>query len=130
MVDLFWEESEGRFYDTGRDHEELVLRPRDYTDNATPCGSSMAADVLLRLAVVTGDAEYERRAVTSLRSVRELMSRFPTGAGHWLGALDFYLSTPKEIAIVGSRRARGDERAAVRGRQALPAQPGAGRLGR
>ena len=104
MVDLFWEESEGRFYDTGRDHEELVLRPRDYTDNATPCGSSMAADVLLRLAVVTGDAEYERRAVTSLRSVRELMSRFPTGAGHWLGALDFYLSTPKEIAIVGSAR--------------------------
>ena len=101
MVDLFWEESEGRFYDTGRDHEELVLRPRDYTDNATPCGSSMAADVLLRLAVVTGDSELQRRAVTSLRSVRELMSRFPTGAGHWLGALDFYLSTPKEIAIVG-----------------------------
>ena len=101
MVDLFWEESEGRFYDTGRDHEELVLRPRDYTDNATPCGSSMAADVLLRLAVITGDSEHERRAVTSLRSVRELMSRFPTGAGHWLGALDFYLSTPKEIAIVG-----------------------------
>ena len=101
MVDLFWEESEGRFYDTGRDHEELVLRPRDYTDNATPCGSSMAADVLLRLAVITGDSEHHRRAVTSLRSVRELMSRFPTGAGHWLGALDFYLSTPKEIAIVG-----------------------------
>ena len=101
MVDLFWEESEGCFYDTGRDHEELVLRPRDYTDNATPCGSSMAADVLLRLAVVTGDSEHQRRAVTSLRSVRELMSRFPTGAGHWLGALDFYLSTPKEIAIVG-----------------------------
>ena len=101
MVDLFWEESEGRFYDTGRDHEELVLRPRDYTDNATPCGSSMAADVLLRLAVVTGDSEHQRRAVMSLRSVRELMSRFPTGAGHWLGALDFYLSTPKEIAIVG-----------------------------
>ncbi len=101
MVDLFWEESEGRFYDTGRDHEELVLRPRDYTDNATPCGSSMAADVLLRLAVIAGDSEHQRRAVTSLRSVRELMSRFPTGAGHWLGALDFYLSTPKEIAIVG-----------------------------
>ena len=109
MVDLFWEESEGRFYDTGRDHEELVLRPRDYTDNATPCGSSMAADVLLRLAVVTGDSEHQRRAVTSLRSVRELMSRFPTGAGHWLGALDFYLSTPKEIAIVGGAGEAGTD---------------------
>ncbi|MDA1348974.1 MAG: thioredoxin domain-containing protein [Chloroflexi bacterium] len=101
MVDLFWDDSTSQFYDTGRDHEELLVRPRDYTDNAIPSGSSMAADVLLRLAVVTGDSEFERRAVKSLRSVRELMARFPTGAGHWLSALDFYLSTPKEVAIIG-----------------------------
>ena len=101
MVDLFWDDSQNQFYDTGRDHEELLVRPRDYADNAIPSGSSMAVHVLLRLAVVTGDSELERRAVTSLRSVRELMARFPTGAGHWLGALDFYLSMPKEVAIIG-----------------------------
>ena len=39
--------------------------------------------------------------MTALRSARELMARFPTAAGHWLCALDFYLSTPKEIAILG-----------------------------
>ena len=103
MVDLFWDEPSGQFYDTGRDHEELVIRPRDITDNAIPSGSSMAADVLLRLSVITGDPEYERRALTALRSARELMARFPTGAGHWLCALDFYLSPTKEIAIVGDR---------------------------
>ena len=101
MVDLFWDESSGRLYDTGRDHEQLIIRPRDVMDNAVPSGSSMAADVLLRLAVITGDSEFERRGVTALRSVRELMTRFPTGAGHWLSALDFYLSSPKEIAIIG-----------------------------
>ena len=103
MVDLFWDEPSGQFYDTGRDHEELVIRPRDIADNAIPSGSSMAADVLLRLSVITGDPEYERRAMTALRSARELMARFPTGAGHWLCALDFYLSPAKEIAIVGDR---------------------------
>ena len=103
MVELFWDETSGQFFDTGLDHEELVLRPRDISDNATPSGSSMAAEVLLRLAVVTGDVEYERRAVTALRSVQELMARFPTGAGHWLCALDLYLSRAKEIAIVGNR---------------------------
>jgi len=101
MVDLFWDDSQSQFYDTGRDHEELLVRPRDYTDNAIPSGSSMATDVLLRLAVITGDSELERRAVASLRSVRELMTRFPTGAGRWLSGLDFYLSTPKELAIIG-----------------------------
>ena len=61
----------------------------------------MATDVLLRLAVITGDSDYHQKAVTALRSVRELMSRYPTGAGHWLSALDFYLSTVREIAIIG-----------------------------
>ena len=29
------------------------------------------------------------------------MSQYPMGAGHWLSALDFYLATVKEIAIIG-----------------------------
>ncbi len=101
MVDLFWDEPAGQFYDTGIDHEELVVRPRDIQDNATPSGSAMAADVLLRLGVVTGDGDLERRAVTSMRSTITLMSQYPMGAGHWLSALDFYLATVKEIAIIG-----------------------------
>ena len=103
MVSLFWDAPSGQFYDTGTDHEELVLRPRDVQDNAIPSGSSMAATVLLKLAVVTGDGDLDRRAVEALRGVRELMERFPTGAGQWLCALDFYLSSPKEIAIVGEQ---------------------------
>ena len=105
MVDLFWDDAAGQFYDTGTDHEELVVRPRDMTDNAIPSGSSMAAGVLLRLAVVSGDGDLERRAIVALRSTKSLMERFPTGAGHWLCALDFYLSPPKEIAVVGDRTA-------------------------
>ena len=101
MIDLFWEQAENGFYDTGRDHEDLVVRPRDVFDNATPCGSSVAVDMLLRLSVFTGDGEYSRRASTALRAMRQYLIRAPNGMGHWLCALDFYLSTPKEIAIVG-----------------------------
>ena len=103
MVELFWDAATGQFFDTGHDHEQLVVRPKDLTDNAIPCGSSMAVDALLRLAVITGDGDTERRASMALRSVRQLMITFPTAAGHWLGALDFYLSRPKEIVIVGGR---------------------------
>ena len=103
MVELFWDELSEQFYDTGEDHEELVVRPRDVSDNAIPSGSSMATDVLLRLAIIAGEPEMERRASAAMRSAREMMARFPTGAGHWLCALDFYLSRPKEIVIVGER---------------------------
>ena len=103
MIDLFWDEPQGVFFDTGRDHEQLVVRPRDIFDNATPCGGSAAALALLRLAAFTGNVDFHRRAVSSLRSVREFLARMPAGFANWLCALDFYLSTPKEIVVIGSR---------------------------
>ena len=101
MIALFWDEAQGCFFDTGREHEELVVRPRDVFDNAQPCGGSVATDVLLRLSVVTGNEEYSAKAVSPLRSLAELMGRAPAGTGRWLAALDFYLGTPKEVAVIG-----------------------------
>ena len=101
MLDLFWDERESRFYDTGIDHETLIVRPRDITDNAMPSGGSAAADVLLRLGVLTDEPSYARTAAAALRSVQPYMERVPEGFGNWLGALDFHLSSPHEIAVVG-----------------------------
>ena len=98
-VDLFWDSLRGHFYDTGTDQESLIVRPRDVTDNALPSGHSMMADVLNRLSTVTGDADYGSMAAQSLRGVRGIMEQFPTGAGHWLCALDAYLSESKEAVI-------------------------------
>ena len=101
MIAQFWDEPQGCFYDTGRSHEELVVRPRDVFDNAQPCGGSVASDLLLRLSVVTGNEDYAAKAVAPLRSLAELMGRAPAGTGRWIAALDFYLSTPKEVAVIG-----------------------------
>ena len=101
MIQLFWDESEKAFYDTGTDHEALIVRPRDVFDNATPCGSSVAVDVLLHFSILTGDNEYASKASTALRSMHRYLAQAPQGMGHWLTALDFYLSTPKEVVIVG-----------------------------
>ena len=101
MIALFWDDQASGFYDTGIDHETLVVRPRDVFDNAQPCGGSVATDVLLRLAVVTGNDDYSAKGVTPLRALQQLLGRAPAATGHWLGALDFYVSLPKEIVIVG-----------------------------
>ena len=129
MVDLFWDELSGQFYDTGSDHEDLVVRPRDVTDNAIPSGSSMAADVLLKLAVIAGDQAFHRNATTAVRSTRELVTRFPTGAGHWACAIDFYLSTPKEVVVVGDEDGETQTLAYEVFRQWLPNKVLVGRLG-
>jgi uncharacterized protein YyaL (SSP411 family) len=100
MIDLFWDEKAQGFYDTGRDHEALITRPRHLFDNAMPSGTSVAADVLLRLGLLTGNQDYERRAVACLRAIAPAAVQVATSFGHLLCALDFYLSRPQELAII------------------------------
>ncbi len=102
MLDLFWSESDGVFYQTARDQSDLITRPIELFDNATPSGNSVATAVLLRLAHLLGEPDYGRYAVSVLQRVRDLMVRAPSAFGHMLGALDAYLATPQEIAIVGA----------------------------
>ncbi|MFN2493550.1 MAG: thioredoxin domain-containing protein [Pyrinomonadaceae bacterium] len=101
MVDEFWDAEEGGFFFTGRSHETLIVRSKDFFDNATPSGNSVAADVLLRIGLLTDNSDYQRRAATILRLTASSMRRYPSGFGRMLCASDFYLATPKEIALVG-----------------------------
>ena len=101
MIAQFWDENDGGFFFTSSDHEELITRTKDYFDNATPSGNSVAAAALLKLGVLTQQQDYTRRAVTILRALRPAMARYPSAFGYALCAMDFYLSEPKEIAIIG-----------------------------
>jgi uncharacterized protein len=102
MIAEFWDEDDGGFFFTGKSHEALIVRNKDYFDNATPSGNSVAAEVLLRLGLLTNNSDFTRRAVTVLRLIADTARRYPSGFGRALGALDFHLAQPKEIAIVGA----------------------------
>jgi|CXWL01.1.fsa_nt_gi uncharacterized protein YyaL (SSP411 family) len=103
MITEFWDGENGGFFFTSNDHEELIVRNKDFFDNATPSGNSVAADVLLKLAKLTGDNKYERFAVTTLRLAATQLRRHPQGFGRTLSTLEFHLGETKEIAIVGPR---------------------------
>ncbi len=103
MIEEFWDNEGGGFFFTGKSHEELIVRSKDYFDNATPSGNSVAAMVLLRLAALTGRENYRNLATAVLREVGDQTRRYPSGFGYALSAADFLLSTPKEVAIVGQR---------------------------
>jgi uncharacterized protein len=101
LIRLFHDPDRGGFFQTGADAEALVLRPKELYDNAVPSGNSAAADVLQRLAHLTGEPDYERAGVSALRLVRDAMAGAPIGFGHALSALDLYLDRVREVAIVG-----------------------------
>src|SRR6266513_665449 len=73
MLVAFWDDGQAAFFDTAVDHERLVVRPQDVTDNATPSGTSMAVDVLLRAGALLGQDSWLATARQTLEVVR---SRF------------------------------------------------------
>ena len=91
----------GGFFDTADDHEELVTRPKDPQDNATPAGGSMATRVLLRLAALTGDGRYAAAAERAIATVSTYLGRYPTGFSNWLSAAELAVGGIVELAIVG-----------------------------
>jgi uncharacterized protein len=104
MVDEFWDEQDGGFFFTGKSHENLIVRSKDYFDNATPSGNSVAASVLLRLAILTDNEGYKNLAVSVFQQVAGSAQKYPSGFGYALSAIDFLLSKPKEVAIVGTEQ--------------------------
>ena len=93
MNDLFWDEYEGGYFYTSRDHEELIARMKSVQDNAIPSGSSMAALALVRLAALTDDTDLRQRADRTLGSVAGSVQQFPAAFPQMLIAADLYLKT-------------------------------------
>ncbi len=101
MIALFADDQEGGFYDTAHNHEQLISRPRELLDNATPAGNSVAAEVLLWLAALTGEQHYRARAERYLLALAPVMAHQPSAFGHLLCGLDRWLSPSQEIVVVG-----------------------------
>ncbi len=98
----FSDQAHGGFYDTADDHEQLVVRPKDLQDNAIPSGNSMASRTLLYLAAYTGDNRYYQASIKAISALQQVLSQYPGGFAHWLGAMEFSLAEAKEIAVIGS----------------------------
>jgi uncharacterized protein YyaL (SSP411 family) len=89
------------FFDTPADGEQLLLRPKDLQDNATPCGNSLACDALLRLAAFTDRQDFREKAEPMLANIAGQALRYPTAFSRWLQAADLAMGPVRQIAIVG-----------------------------
>jgi uncharacterized protein YyaL (SSP411 family) len=108
MIEQFWDEEAGGFFFTSKDHETLITRTKDFYDNATPAGNSVAAHVLLRFSLLTGEESYRRKAEIILKLMKPAMVRAPGAFGHLLCALDLFLASPYEIALIGHSKPMTD----------------------
>ncbi len=104
QIERFSDGESGYFYFTSSDHEQLLVRQKEYLDNATPSGNSVSCLNLIRLAQFFDRTDYQDRAAEMLGTINQALGRFPLGLGYWLHALDFFVGPVDQIAIVGSPR--------------------------
>ncbi|HEY6220545.1 MAG TPA: hypothetical protein VIV65_10870, partial [Gemmatimonadaceae bacterium] len=101
MIEHFWDEATGTFYDTADDGEALIVRPHDLTDNAIPSGASLAIDLLARIGILTADDAMVNRARRVVDSVAEPMARHPLAFGHLMCVADMLMNGSIELALAG-----------------------------
>ena len=100
MIEKF-SDPNGGFFDTPNDGENLLFRPKDVQDNATPSGNALACEALLKLAAYTDDGKYRDIAEKALGLVTKFVMQYPLGFGRWLTVANLATGKMKQVAAVG-----------------------------
>jgi uncharacterized protein len=96
----YWDSEEGGYFFAAKDTEGLVARPKTAADSAVPAGNGTLVGVLLRLAMLTGDEAYRRRAAAVIETFSGEVGRnfFPLAT--LLNNVEL-LTQPLQIVLVG-----------------------------
>ncbi len=84
MIERFWDPGDGGFFFVANDHESLIARTKEVFDQAVPSGNGMAARLLVRLWLMTGEGRYEEHAARMFRVFAGILQQAPRAAEHLL----------------------------------------------
>ncbi|MGD0447241.1 MAG: thioredoxin domain-containing protein [Candidatus Dormibacteria bacterium] len=101
-IESRFRDAEGGYFDTAADAEPLLIRPRGLEDNPLPAGRSMAAQLFLRLAGLTGEERWREAARAVVRPLVPAIARAPLALGSLACVLDQLVAPSREVAIVGA----------------------------
>ena len=76
---LFRDHTNGGYYFTGSDAEELLLRPKETYDGAMPSGNSISAYNLARIWKITGENKWQELAERQINFFKAILEDYPPG---------------------------------------------------
>ena len=90
----------GGFFDTGADQEQLLVRPKDLQDNATPSGNALAILAVLMLNEFEEEGQRREACERLLATLRETVLKYPSAFSFWLQAMDFAAGPVSQVGVV------------------------------
>lgn len=101
QLKLFWDFLIGAFFFTAEDAESLLTRQKETYDGAIPSGNSVAMLNLLRLAQLTGNDTYEKKADHLGRVFAESVRANPVAHSLMMVAVDYAVGPTYSLVIAG-----------------------------
>jgi len=105
MLARFWDETSGACYESPAGDPRVRVRMKDGFDGAEMAGNSVAAEVLVRLAGFTGDAELASKAAATFAYHARRLAGNAWAMPRLLAAMDIAEYPPRHVVIVGERDA-------------------------
>jgi len=100
MQDQFFDYQNGGYYLSGKQNENLIMRPKDLYDGAVPSGNSVAAYVLVKLSRLTGNMDIENAAIKQINFMAYNAKEYPMGYSFFNIALIKEFNASKELVVV------------------------------
>jgi uncharacterized protein YyaL (SSP411 family) len=104
VLQYFFDEKTGGLYFTASDHEDLLFRPMNFTDEAIPSSNAVFVRVLLTVGHLLGEVRYLDTAERILRASWLLLNKMPAEHGMMLLGLEEYLKPSRMIVIRGQEK--------------------------
>jgi hypothetical protein len=102
QIKLFYDNINHGFFDTSGNDKTILIKTKEWMENAEPSGNSAAILNLLRLSQMTDNTKWDKIAGNSLAYFSNIINRYPDAMVFMLAAIDFSISKPKQIIIAGS----------------------------
>ncbi len=94
----------GGFYLYSKNHEELILRPKETYDGAIPSGNSLMAYNLVRLSFLIDEEKYKTEAERQLDFLAQSTAQYPTNHAMFLTALLEHEKPPMKITVISEQQ--------------------------
>ena len=97
LMDKFLDFSDGGFYFTSKNHENLIQKPKPTADEAFPSGNSLAARIFIKLGFLMNETKYIDAADSVFSYAAKQINDSPNAHS---SLLDSFLLAEKPITII------------------------------
>lgn len=100
----FWDTKTGGYFTTPESAADVFARQKEWYDGAIPSPNSLSFSNLTRLALLTGDEEFSRRADMLSRQYSHLADTNPSSCAMFMAGYTLSAGPLQRVVIAGKRK--------------------------